>query len=152
MSLIKEAKIKLARYCAYQERSQKEVRKKLNELGIYGDDAEEVIAELITDNFINEERFAKAFIGGKFRVKRWGRNKILSAIRQYDVSDYCIRKGMKEIDEEHYKSTLENLIESKNESVQEENLFVKRNKIAKFVIAKGFEPELVWQILKRDIL
>jgi regulatory protein len=149
--IIKEAKLKLAGYCAYQERSQKEVRKKLYELGVYGDDTEEVIVELIADNFINEERFAKAYIGGKFRIKRWGRNKILSAIKQHDVSDYCIRSGMKEIDEDDYRNTLEHLIESKNESLQEENLFVKRNKIAKTLIAKGFEPELVWQYLKENI-
>ncbi|MFT7031819.1 MAG: regulatory protein [Cyclobacteriaceae bacterium] len=149
--IIKEAKLKLARYCAYQERSQKEARKKLYELGVYGDDTEEVIVELIADNFINEERFAKAYIGGKFRAKRWGRNKILFAIKQHDISDYCIRSGMKEIDEDDYRNTLEHLIESKNETLQEENLFIKRNKISKTLIAKGFESELVWQYLKENI-
>lgn len=149
---IKEAKIKLESYCAYQERSQMEARKKLNELGLYGDDAEELIVDLIASNFLNEERFAKSFIGGKFRIKRWGKNKILSSLRQHDISDYCIKVGMKEIEKEEYLKVMEKLIITKNETLQEDNIYIKRNKIAKSLIARGFEPEMIWVYLKQHIL
>ena len=151
MSIKSEAKIKLARYCAYQERSQKEVRTRLSDLGIYGDLAEEIISELISDNYINEERFARTFIGGKFRVKKWGRNKILQAIKPYDISDYCIKKGLDEIDEQEYQNTLESVLRRKDQSLTEENLYQRRNKIAKYAISRGFEPDLVWDWLKQHI-
>lgn len=147
----KEAKLKLANYCAYQERSQKEVRNKLYEIGLCQDEIEEIIAELISGNFLNEERFAKAFIGGKFRIKKWGRNKILIAIRQYDISDYCINKGLQEIDPEEYNNTMEQIIIAKNNGLSEENIFVRRNKLAKYAISRGFEAELVWDFLKHHI-
>lgn len=139
------------KYCAYQERSQKEVRNKLYTLGLYGDEVEEMIAELITANYINEERFTKSYIGGKFRMKKWGRRKILKGLKQYDISTYCINKGLEEIDEEGYRSVLFELINKKNNSIIEENLFVKRNKIAKYLIEKGFESELVWNGIKEII-
>ena len=147
----KEAKLKLANYCAYQERSQKEVRNKLYETGLYPDEIEEIISELISENFLNEERFAKAFIGGKFRIKKWGRNKILMAIRQYDISDYCIKKGLQEIDSEDYNHTLEQIITAKNNSLSEHNIFVRRNKLAKYAMSRGYEAELVWDYLKQHI-
>ncbi len=147
----KEAKLKLANYCAYQERSQKEVRNKLYETGLYQDEIEEIISELISENFLNEERFAKAFIGGKFRIKKWGRNKILMAIRQYDISDYCIKKGLQEIDSDDYNNTMEQIIIAKNKGLSEDNIFVRRNKLAKYAMSKGFEAELVWNFLKQHI-
>lgn len=147
----KEAKLKLANYCAYQERSQKEVRNKLYETGLYQDEIEEIISELISENFLNEERFAKAFIGGKFRIKKWGRNKILMAIRQYDISDYCINNGLQEIDPEEYNNTMEQIIIAKNNGLSEKNIFVRRNKLAKYAISRGFEAELVWDFLKQHI-
>ncbi|MEQ6121769.1 RecX family transcriptional regulator [Reichenbachiella sp. MALMAid0571] len=147
----KEAKLKLANYCAYQERSQKEVRNKLYETGLCKDEIEEIISELISENFLNEERFAKAFIGGKFRIKKWGKNKILMAIRQYDISDYCIKKGLQEIDSDDYINTLEQIITAKNDNLTENNVFVKRNKLAKYAMSKGYEAELVWDFLKQHI-
>ncbi len=141
----KDAKTKAAKFCAYQERSQKEVRNKLYDLGLYGDEVEEVISELIIGNYLNEERFAKAYIGGKFRSKKWGRKKILMGIRQYDISDYCLKKGLEEIDEQDYRDVLYQLIEKKSNSLHEENLYIKKNKIAKYLIGRGFESELVWK-------
>ncbi|MEQ8925876.1 MAG: RecX family transcriptional regulator, partial [Fulvivirga sp.] len=84
----KEAKLKAADYCAYQERSQQQVRDKLYTYGLYSEDVERILSELITENFINEERFAIAYAGGKFRVKKWGRNKILQGLNQHRVSNY----------------------------------------------------------------
>ncbi|MFY0625377.1 MAG: RecX family transcriptional regulator [Reichenbachiella sp.] len=144
----KEAKLKAANFCAYQERSQKEVRNKLYEYGLYTDEVDEVLAELITDGFINEERFAKSYAGGKFRMKKWGRNRIKMHLQQHNISEYCIKKGLLEIDNSDYRNTLELLILNKSESLSEANLFAKRDKIAKHVIFKGYESEIVWEMVK----
>ncbi|MEO9965373.1 MAG: regulatory protein RecX [Reichenbachiella sp.] len=144
-----EAKLKAANFCAYQERSQKEVRNKLYNLGLYPDEVEDVLADLITDNYINEERFAKAYVGGKFRVKKWGRKKILLGLGPYDLSAYCIKKGLAEIDEDDYLMTLEEIVIKKSESLHESDNFKKRNKVATHAIYKGFESDLVWEVVKR---
>ena len=94
---------KLQHYCAYQERSHSEVKYKCLELGLRGDEVDEAIAALVSENFLNEERFAIAFVGGKFRSKQWGRRKILAELKQRQVSAYCIKKGMAEIDEDDYE-------------------------------------------------
>ena len=143
-----EAKLKAASYCAYQERSQEEVRSKLYDLGLYSDDVEDLISELITENFINEERFAKAYVGGKFRIKKWGRRKIALGLKQHNLSRYCVQKGMEEIDTEEYFEVLTKHILKKMDASTETDLFKKRNKIANFAIAKGFESELVWEVIK----
>lgn len=145
----KEAKLKAANFCAYQERSQKEVRNKLYDLGLYPDEVEEALSDLITDNFISEERFAKAYVGGKFRVKKWGRRKILIGLGPHQLSPYCIKKGLAEIDEEDYIQTLEELITKKAESLHESDSFKKRNKVASHAMYRGFEADLVWDVVKR---
>jgi regulatory protein len=143
----KQALPKLMKYCAYQERTHQEAREKLYELGVYGDDAEAVIVQLIEDNFLNEERFAKAFAGGKFRMMQWGRQKILHALKQKGLSDYCIKKGMAEIDEDDYLQTLRKLLEKKLASLQdkENNPLLLKQKMGMYAISKGYEAELVWR-------
>ncbi|WP_456458156.1 regulatory protein RecX [Reichenbachiella sp.] len=148
----KEAKLKAANFCAYQERSQKEVRNKLYDLGLYPDEVEDVLTDLIMDNFINEERFAKAYIGGKFRVKKWGRKKILMGLAAHKLSPYCIKKGLEEIDDEDYIQTLEELVEKKANAVSEADLFKKRNKVATHAMYRGFESDLVWEVVKRLVV
>lgn len=138
---------KIQQYCAYQERCQKEVRTKLYELGMFSEQAENIIAELISDNFINEERFAKLYAGGKFRIKKWGRLKIEKALKQFEISDYCINKGMAEISFNDYYKTLQKIIEEKEHSIKESNSYKKKNKIAQYAISRGYEAELVWEIL-----
>src|SRR3990170_4529848 len=102
----REAREKIQRYCAYQERSHREVRNKLHEFGLYRKDVDEIISDLITDGFLNEERFAKAFAGGKFRMKKWGRIKISHALEAKGISQNCIRIGLKEIEEASYVTSL----------------------------------------------
>jgi regulatory protein len=143
-----EAKEKIQRYCAYQERSHQEVRKKLFDFGLYSDEVNEIISHLITSNFLNEERFARAFAGGKFRMKRWGRIKIVNALEAHGLSTNCIRIGLKEIDNGDYEKTLYTLIEKKADDMEEENLYAKRDKLSKFVIQKGYEPDLAWKIIR----
>jgi regulatory protein len=143
-----EAKEKIQQYCAYQERSHKEVRNKLFSYGLYSGDVEEIIVHLITAGFLNEERYAKAYAGGKFRMKKWGRIKITHALEANGLTSNCIKSGLKEIDSEDYEKTLRDLLEKKSTQYEEENIFIKRDKLAGYAIQKGYEPELVWKTLR----
>jgi len=142
-----EALIKLQKYCAYQDRCHQEVRTKLIEIGIYGDDLEEIMAHLVSDKFLNEERFARSFARGKFRMRRWGKTRIISQLRLKKISEYCIRKAMTEIDEKEYVLALVELIDKKRKSIKETDIFHIKNKIASYAVGKGFEIDLVWNIL-----
>lgn len=146
-----QIKEKILHYCAYQERSHHDVRKKLYDYGLYSSEVEEIISSLITEGFLNEERYAKTFAGGKFRIKKWGRNKIVHALEGNGISKNCIQAGLKEIDPSDYRKTLAEIMQKKIDTASEENIFVKRDKIARYAIQKGFEPELVWEML-RDLL
>ncbi|WP_373520572.1 regulatory protein RecX [Aquiflexum sp.] len=138
-----EAKVRIASYCAYQERYQQEVRNKLHERGIYGEEAEELIAFLISEGYLNEERFAQAFVSGKFRIKKWGRNKILQELKLRHISPNCIKSGMKEIDEEEYWETLLLLVEKKASMIKESDDFKKRYKTHQYLMGRGFENDLI---------
>ncbi len=145
---LEEAKQKIFRYCAYQERCHSEVRNKLYTYGLYRNDIDTIISYLITEGFLNEERFAKAYAGGKFRMKQWGKLKIQIELEFKGLTKNCIAIGMKEIDAADYCNTLEELIAKKRSHIEEENTFILRDKIAQYVIHKGYEPELVWSTLK----
>lgn len=140
-----EAKQKIERYCAYQERSHQEVRNKLYDYGLYRNDVDEILSTLITDGFLNEERFAKAFTGGKFRMKKWGRIKIKHALESKGLSANCIRIGLKEIDDGEYVSTLRQLLEEKANILDIDDPFILRDKLSGYAIQKGYEPDLVWR-------
>jgi regulatory protein len=142
---------KAAGFCAYQERTQAEVRERLREWGIWGDEAEEMIVYLIENNYLNEERFAKAFAGGKFRVKNWGQIRIKQELKQKGLTDYCIKMGLAEIDQTAYFETIKKLIDKKTEEFDFENTYLKKQKIARYVIGKGFESELVWRFLGEEM-
>lgn len=139
---------KIYHYCAYQERSHKEVRNKLYGYGLWGSEVEDLLTRLITEDFLNEERFAKSYAGGKFRMKKWGRKKIERELESHGLTARCINIGMKEIDEQDYREALASLLEKKWASIEEENLFKKKDKVARYAIMKGFEPDLVWGIIK----
>ncbi|MDA7625775.1 RecX family transcriptional regulator, partial [bacterium] len=118
-----DALYKLQKYCAYQERCHQEVRTKLIDLGCYGDDLEEVITSLITENFLNEERFAQSYARGKFRFKKWGRVRIRQELKFRKISTYCLKKAMEEINDEEYFEVIKTLLLKKNKVVRETNLF-----------------------------
>ncbi len=143
-----ESLAKIQRYCAYQERSHKEVKTKLFDYGLYASQVDEIVSQLITDGFLNEERFAKAYAGGKFRMKKWGKLKIKNELEFLGLTKNCIQRGLKEIESTDYSKTLKALIKKKSAEVKEENLFKKRDKVARFVIGKGYEPEMVWEYLR----
>lgn len=140
---VAEARVKIAAYCAYQERCQEEVRTKLAEKGLFGDQAEELISHLIEEGFMNEERFAQAFVRGKFNLKKWGRNKITQELKLRKVSPNCIKSGMKEIDPEEYWQMLLRLVEKKSGFVKDPDQFKKKYKIQQYLIGRGFESDLV---------
>lgn len=137
------AVLKMQRYCAYQERSHNEVRSKLIEIGVYGDTIDQVLIELIQENFLNEERFAKAFARGKFNVKRWGRIRIKQELKLHKISAYCLKKAMEEIPEEDYLKTLQELVRKKSELLQEEDNYKLRIKLFAYVHQKGYETPLI---------
>jgi regulatory protein len=145
-----EALGKLQKYCAYQDRCHKEVRSKLLDLEVYGDDLEDIMASLIENDFLNEERFAQSFARGKFRIKKWGRIKIKIELKRKYISEYCLKKGLAEIDEAEYIKTIYELIEKKERTVKAKNPYERKGKIASYLMRKGYESYLVWECLKDD--
>src|SRR3982751_2622411 len=138
---------KLKQYCAYQERSHSEVLQKLWDLGVYRSEHDEIISTLIEEDYLNEERFAKQFAGGKFRMKSWGRKKIYYALKEKKVSEYNIKKAMKEIDEEDYQKTVGELAEKKYASLKGEHYLVRKKKTMDYLMQKGYEPELITKLV-----
>lgn len=134
---------KLRHYCSYQERSHSEVQQKLWDLGLRRAEHDEVISSLIEDNYLNEERFAVQYAGGKFRMKEWGRKKIYYGLKEKGVSEYNIKKAMKEIDDDEYNRTLIRLAEKKFASLKGEQHLVRRKKTMDYLLQKGYEAELV---------
>lgn len=146
------AKIKIAKYCAYQERAHAEVEQKLYSFGLFSNQVEELLAWLITENYVNEERFAIAFAGGKFRLKKWGKIKIGRQLQLKKVSQYCIDKALSLIEDEDYLYTIQQLIKQKWQNTTANNIYELRNKVARYVINKGYEPEKVWEYTKNIIV
>ena len=139
---------KLKHYCAYQERSHSEVKEKLYNLGVWKKEHDEIIAALIEENYLNEERFAIAFAGGKWRIKQWGRIKIKYELKQKQVSDYSIKKALKQIVEEDYLNVLNKLAKEKYASLKSEQYLVRKKKTMDYLMQKGFESELVNETIK----
>jgi|TARA_B110000305_G_C19257228_1_gene547683 regulatory protein len=142
--------VKAQKYCAYQERCHSEVRNKLYEWGLYKSDIEGVIVSLIQDDFLNEQRFAEAYSRGKFRMKKWGRIKILSELKKRNISDYCQKKGLDQIDEEEYLVALADILERRERQEKETNPFRRKQKLATYINSRGFESNLVWELLNGD--
>src|SRR6187551_2610328 len=136
---------KLRHYCAYQDRCHSEVKNKAYSFGLRKPDVEELTSKLIEENCLNEERFAKAFAGGKFRIKQWGRIKIRSELKNKQISYYCIAAALDEIDDLKYKETLHKLAVKRWNSIKGAgtNLFVKMTKTRDHLLLKGYEANLV---------
>lgn len=150
-SLTKEQALqKLKYYCAYQERAHSEVKEKLFQLGVWKKDHDEIISALIEENYLNEERFAMAFAGGKWRVKRWGKVKIKFELKQKQVSEYCIHKALKQIDEEEYMRVLKELADTRYNSLKADQYIIRWKKTVDYLTARGFEADLVRQVLKKE--
>ena len=141
---------KAASYCAYQERTQDEVKQRLKKWDVWGDEADEIIAELISMNYLSEERFAKTYAGGKFRMKNWGRMKIKQELHRRGLSEYSIEKGMKEIGHTAYLEGLKELLAKKKILLEktETDKFKLKQKLVRFALGKGYESELIWKTIE----
>lgn len=146
---LSQIKKKLADYCVYQDRSHYEVEQKLKELKTLNEDERgEILIWLIQNNFLNEERFSKSYARGKFYQKKWGKNKIKQGLKQKRIPTNLIDKGIEEINEEDYKSTLMELTEKKWNILRESEVFLKKKKIYNYLLQKGYEYNLINEILK----
>lgn len=141
---LKEATKALEFYCAYQDRCHKEVEEKLSSMRLIPDFFEPIISHLIAEKFLNETRFAQSFARGKFRIKKWGKTRIIRELKQRNISEYNIKKGLQEIDEVAYLECLENIVEKKMETVLESNPFKKKKKIIEYLMRLGYENSLIY--------
>lgn len=145
---INEATKKLEHYCAYQDRCHEEVIQKLRSMKMDQDEIDQIIVQLIADNFLNEERFACSYARGKHRIKHWGKIRIVNELKFRKISQYNINLALKEITTEEYEATFHNLAEQNWESIRESNPLKKRKKFCDYVLRKGFESNLVYEKVK----
>jgi len=137
------AQLKIRNWCAYQERSHNETRQKLIEYGLASEEVEAIIANLISENFLNEERFAIAFASGKFRIKHWGKNKIRIELKKHKVSEYSVNKALKTIDTDEYILILRKVIEKKTKLLKSTNTQKIFYSVLNYLVSRGFESDLV---------
>ena len=145
---VEEAKRKLEKYCIYQDRCHKEIEQKIFEMGMIEEAKNMIILHLMEHDFVNEERFSKSYARGKFRIKKWGKQRIIRELKFRNISDYNITSALKEIDEEEYLKTLENLAQKKMANISEKNPYKKSQKITNFLLYRGFENNLVYEVVK----
>jgi regulatory protein len=149
---IDEAKTRMESYCAYRERCHKEVAMKLGEMRMIPEAVDHIIHHLITHNYLNETRFAQAFARGKFRIKKWGKNRIVRELKARDMSQYNINLAIKEISQIEYLETFHELAEKRWEQLNsEENLQKKKKKFADYLLYRGWESILIWERLNELI-
>jgi regulatory protein len=139
---------KIKHYCAYQERSHNEVKNKLYGFGLYKSEVEELLSKALEEDYLNEERFAEMFAGGKFRMKNWGKIKIVYELRQKGVSSYNINRGLKAIPDEDYRNTLRKLAEEKWNHLKGEHPLSRQAKTTSYLQQKGYELPLIQQAVQ----
>lgn len=144
---VDEARALIQRYCSYRDRSHFEVVNKLKDYGMQTLALETILVELIADKFLDEERFAKAYARGKFTQNKWGWRKILQGLKHHQISEYCIRKAHSELMELPYYEVLEGLMKKKWTQTPSSSLFEKRQKVASYLLSKGFESNNIWELL-----
>lgn len=142
---------KAKHYCSYQERCHREVKEKLVGFGLNKNESDQIISTLIEENYLNEERFAILYAGGHFRTKHWGRVKIKYELKKKMVSDYCIKKALLSIDDNAYMNALDQLTALKLKTLKsEKNLFVRKRKLQDHLLQKGFESDLVREVVNKN--
>ncbi|MHA7942624.1 regulatory protein RecX [Formosa sp. 3Alg 14/1] len=142
---VEEAKSALEYYCAYQERCHKEVQEKLKSMRMIPEAIDAVIVHLLNHNFLNEERFAKAYVRGKFKFKNWGRNRLTMELKRRQISKFNIQTGLKELDELDYYGVFDALATRKCELIKESNKYKKRKKLADYLLYRGWESPMVYE-------
>lgn len=144
---VDEATRKIKYFCSYQERNHKEVKNKLYEFGLYSNQVEELISLMISENYLNEERYARSYARGKFRIKGWGKTKIIYNLKLKGISSYCIKKGLQEIDEDEYLLFARKLMQEKYKTLGKRSA-IKDVKVKNFLCQRGFETSLIYSLLK----
>jgi regulatory protein len=148
---VNELKRKLENYCVYQDRCHKEVEQKMREYNLIPEARELILLSLMKDNFLNEERFSKSFARGKFRIKSWGKQRIVRELKFKDISAYNIKTALKEINEEEYIATIYRITENRNSVISESNIYKRKKKLIDFLMRKGFESELIYKVVNETI-
>lgn len=148
---ITEAKRKLEQYCAYQDRCYKEVTAKLKEMNMIPLAIDDITFHLIKHDFLNEERFAKSFARGKFNIKHWGRDKIIRELKFRNISAYNIKTALKEFSDDDYFEKINHIALKKLDSIKETDTYKKRKKLTDYLLYRGWEPHLVYEITKELI-
>ena len=148
---VHEIKRKIEQYCVYQDRCHKEVEKKMKEYNLIPEAKEMILLSLMQDNFLNEERFSKSFARGKFRIKNWGKQRIVRELKFRDISAYNIKTALKEIEEEEYVKTIYSITENRNNVISEPNIYKRKKKLVDFLMRKGFENELIFKTVNEVV-
>ena len=139
------------RYCAYQERCHQEVTKKLKSLNMIPEAIDHIIVKLIEEDFLNESRFAKTFVRGKFRIKHWGRNRLKAELRKKELSKFTINEAINEIDEAEYMDVFNTLAEKRLQAIKDSNVMVRKRKLADYLLYRGWESQLVYDKVRELI-
>lgn len=142
---VDEATRKLEGYCAYQDRCHKEVISKLREMNMIPQAIDLIVGHLIKENFLNEERFARSFARGKFKIKKWGKNRIVNELKQRDISKYNITMALKEIESKEYLNTFNVLAKKRLSEIREKDLQKRRKKLADYLLYRGWESGMVYE-------
>jgi len=142
---VEEALSKLQNYCSYQERCHQEVRRKLVSMRMIPEAIDQIIVALLDHNFLNEERFAKAYVRGKFRIKKWGRRRLTLELKKKEICIFNINQAISQINELDYLEVFNDLSESRLSFIKESNKLKKRKKLADYLLYRGWESHLVYQ-------
>jgi len=142
---INEIEQKLKRYCSYQDRCHNEVEKKLKEFDLIEEAKNKILFNLINENYLNESRFSENFVRGKFKIKNWGKIKIVQELKSRNISDINIKRGLMEIDEVEYKNKLENIFNKKLSSLGNQSVINKKKKIFSYLSYRGWETNLIYE-------
>lgn len=148
---VEQIKHKIENYCVYQDRCHKEVERKMAEYNLIPEAKELILLSLMKDGFLNEERFSKSFARGKFRMKSWGKQRIIRELKFRDISAYNIKTALKEIEEEEYIKTIYRITENRNNVTSETNTYKRKKKLVDFLMRKGFENELIFKTVNEVV-
>ena len=146
---VKIVKERIRHYCAVMDRGQYQVITKLKSYGVSDALADEILIELIQNKYLDEERFARSFCSGKFKIKRWGRKKIAFELSKLKVPKSCVLLAMSEIDDADYKDVIRHLANKKMALLKDKNTFIRKKKVVDYLIRKGYESELVWSYVHK---
>ncbi len=140
---------RLRHFCAFQERCIHDVEEKLREWKVGSERSEKIIEQLVKEDFLNEERFAKSYAGGKFRINHWGKTKIIYELERRQVPDLIIQIGLQEIDDEEYEEALKELLLRKSKEINEKDPYKRKQKLIAYAAQKGFEFNLIRDVLSK---